>query len=397
MSETKTLDLVDAALAEGRPTATTEDDRSLQLLALAIAEETRPEADPDFAREIDEWAAAGFHRGGPPDHGVGPIGAALDWCAHVLRSPIGLAGAGTAVAAVVIAAVLISDSSQDVTTGGGQPEFSAGRAAGAEPVPSTANDSATGGGSSSAAAPPAYTGSGSGSGGAAPQETNTPRIERSAQLTVVAPKDKFDSVADQVLRVTDRHKGFVLSSSVSTGDSSGNGDFTLRVPADELQPTLRDLSELGHVTTRSQRGQDVTQQYVSATDKLQSARAERRSLLRRLAKATDDAQANRLRDRLDQNAIEINTLRGQVREVLGRTNYSTIALTLQRSDKDSGSGGGAGSGTDAALHDSLGLLVGSFNWLLRALGVLIPAGIVGGAAWTAGRTLRRRRREAVLF
>jgi hypothetical protein len=34
---------------------------------------------------------------------------------------------------------------------------------------------------------------------------------------------------------------------------------------------------------------------------------------------------------------------------------------------------------------------------LRALGVLIPAGLVGGAAWWAARTLRRRRREAVLF
>jgi hypothetical protein len=29
--------------------------------------------------------------------------------------------------------------------------------------------------------------------------------------------------------------------------------------------------------------------------------------------------------------------------------------------------------------------------------VLIPAGLVGGAAWRAARLIRRRRREAVLF
>ena len=84
--------------------------------------------------------------------------------------------------------------------------------------------------------------------------------------------------------------------------------------------------------------------------------------------------------------------------MLGRTNYSTIALTLERSDKDSGAAAaGKKSSTDDALDDSLGLLIGSFDWLLRALGVLIPAGIVGGAAWFGARTFRRRRREAVLF
>jgi hypothetical protein len=324
-----------------------------------------------------------------------------------MRTPIGIATTATAVAAVAIVAVVLSDSSQTTTDANqstasalssGAASDSAGSAAEPTPPPDTfvspgtKRDLESGG-----AAAPATPSAGSGSSGA-PQQTNTPRIERSAELTVVAPKDKFDEVADQVVRITDRHNGFVLSSSVSSGDNSGDGDFTLKVPADQLQTTLRDLSELGHVTMRSERGQDVTQQYVSATDKLQAARAERRSLLRRLAGADSDEQANRLRARLDQNALEINALRGQIRDVLGRTNYSTIALTLERSDKDSGAAAaGRKSSTDDALHDSLGLLIGSFDWLLRALGVLIPAGIIGGTAWFGARTFRRRRREAVLF
>ena len=67
--------------------------------------------------------------------------------------------------------------------------------------------------------------------------------------------------------------------------TSPTGDFQLRIPADQLQAALRDLSALGDVRARSDTGQDVTREYVSVTDQLAAARAERRALLRRLATA----------------------------------------------------------------------------------------------------------------
>ena len=232
--------------------------------------------------------------------------------------------------------------------------------------------------------------------GVAPGEENR-RIERSSQLTLAAPADGFQSTADRILQVTDRHQGFVLRSNVSTGDQP-SGDFQLRIPAAELQAALRDLSGLGDVKGRSDTGQDVTREYVGVSDRLAAVRAERRSLLRRLATATTDARIQRLRDRLDANGRDLASLRGQIRDLRERTNYASVSVTLVERKGGDGGGGAAGpSGTNDALNDSLGLLVGSFNWLLRALGVLIPAAILGGAAWWAARTLRRRRREAVLF
>jgi hypothetical protein len=229
--------------------------------------------------------------------------------------------------------------------------------------------------------------------GIAPSERSR-RIERSSQITLAAPDEDFQAVGDRILRITDSHNGFVLRSNVSTGENP-TGDFQLRVPGDELQATLRDLAALGDVRARNDMGQDVTREYVSVTDNLAATRAERRGLLRRLATATDDGRIQQLRDRLDQNARELASLRGQIRDLRERTNFASISVTLVE-DKNEG-GAATGNSTDDALDDSLGLLVGSFNWLLRALGVLIPVGIVGGAAWWAARTFRRRRREAVLF
>ena len=101
----------------------------------------------------------------------------------------------------------------------------------------------------------------------------------------------------------------MLSSSVSTGGDSAGGDFELRIPSSRLRPALRDLAALADVRTQTQTGRDVTREHVTAKDRLQAARAERRSLLRRLELATTDEEAEAIRRRLDLVAGEINGLR----------------------------------------------------------------------------------------
>ena len=174
-----------------------------------------------------------------------------------------------------------------------------------------------------------------------------------------------------------------------------SGDFELRIPAKDLQPALRDLAKLGEVKSRSQNGQDVTQEFVSAADRLQAARAERRSLLRRLENADTDTEAESIRRRLDLNAGEIRGLRGQVRELRTRTDYAAVSVSLTREGEDSG-GAADGDGLGGAVDDALGSLEDSVEILVRALGVLIPLGLLAGALALGGRGFRRRRREAAL-
>ena len=59
----------------------------------------------------------------------------------------------------------------------------------------------------------------------------------------------------------------MLRSNVSTGENP-SGDFQLRVPGDERQATLRDLSARGDVRARNDVGQDITREYVSVSDHL---------------------------------------------------------------------------------------------------------------------------------
>jgi hypothetical protein len=357
---------VDEALAGGRASAQDPALRELQHLALAIEAESELPRD-EFARELEQRVAAGFprrRRMRAPRLPSLPRGRAL-----------ALAGA----AATLLVVIGVALSAQDDGPSRGDLALEADPAV---TEPQTVES---------------RTDPGSASGGAtdlrlAPSQPRR-RIERSAELTLAAPANRLESVGDSVVRVTDRHRGFVLRSSVSSGDESDRGgSFDLRVPADELQGALSDLSKLGHVRARRQAGRDITPAFVSVRDRLDTASAERRGLLRRLAAAGSDQAAARLRARLDSVSLRIARLRHAIGGLRERTNYASVSVELEA---EHGNGAAPGA-TRRALDDSLGILAGSLNLALRALGILLPLALVGALGWAAGRILRRRWRETAL-
>ena len=297
---------------------------------------------------------------------------------------------------IVLIAVLAGGGSQDQSLsgdgGGGGDDAGAAAPAIVEAQPSPelrqferANDQAAASSGRAVPIPP--------DGGFAPGQRNR-KIERSIGLELEMPVDQMARVAEQVTTVTNRHGGFVLSSSVSTGEDSAGGDFELRIPAARLRPALRDLAGLADVRTQSQSGRDVTREHVTAKDRLQSARAERRSLLRRLELAATDEEAEAIRRRLDLVAGEINGLRSQLRGLRLRTDYAVVTVALLPKDGDEG---GAGGGSfDDALGDAGDLFVGVAGVIVRVLAVGLPLGLIALAGWLAGRAFTRRRRESAL-
>ena len=375
------LHAVDAALAGG---AARHDDpvaRELQELALALRADA-PVPEPAFAQDLRGRVEAGFpgEQEAPPPAaeacpgGRGAGAVALGRRAGVRRGrPVAgrrrqqrqRRSGGSSVA--------------EAPSAGGD---SGGRAEAAPDAPAASATDAL-------SQPPTVPGT-----GFAPGRRER-RIERSISMTLMAPDDEIPQAADDVNRVTARHGGFVLRSELDTGDGGSTGSFELRIPSGRLQGALRDLAKIATVGSQSQTGQDVTRDYVTATDRLQAARAERRSLLRRLEEADTDAEAEALRARLDLVAGEINGLRGQLRDLRLRTEYAIVSVDLI-GDEDSDSGSGGGGAFDDAVGDAGDLLVGFAGVLIRVLAIALPLGLIALIAWLAGSGLRRRRRESAL-
>lgn len=365
-----TLAAIDDALEHGR--VTLQDERELQELALALRAET-PQPTADFEARLERQLAAGFPR--------------------ARRLKLGFPRAqflamGTAAAALIAIVLVVSTGGGDSTNSG---SGGSGAASTATPQRGVAESQAGGAADQSAAAAPK---SAAPLAAAPGVPTERPRrVERSASLTLGAPANKLESVANDVIAVTDRHNGFVLHSSITSGSGAAGGSFDLRVPSGQLQSTLADLSKLANVRSRTQNTGDITSSYNGAADRLAAARALRQSLLKQLAAATTVTQADALRHRIKLVSAQIRVLSARFARIQRRAQLASIQVDLVKERAKHGVTGG-GLGND--FHDAVGTLADSFGIALRILGVAIPLAIVAALGWLAAGFLKRRRREAVL-
>jgi uncharacterized protein DUF4349 len=221
------------------------------------------------------------------------------------------------------------------------------------------------------------------------------RVERSTRLALTTTD--VQAASDGVVRATQATGGFVQSSQVSTGDGRSTASFVLRVPTSRLDDALARLSRLGHVRSLQQSADDITNVYNGAATRLAEARAERRGLLRALAKATTAAQITSLRARIADNRRALQGDQRELDAVRNRANYATIGLELTGVARKHAAvpSGGPWTPGDAA-HDAVRVLEVSAGVALIALAVLVPLSLVGAAGGFAAVAVRRRRREAAL-
>jgi hypothetical protein len=422
------LAAVEAAL---RADAADHDDpfvRELQQLGLVLRAEAA-EPDAEFAEALEQRMREGFPARPGSFRALGQearseLAAARGWPGRAVRrlpSPTRMlpAAVGLAtIAVVVVALVSVDVDHAEDEAGGGDDGGSvaqsdggggAGSASGAGARAAPTGEAAPGAARAdqaarrapvvplaqpdrdeSAFAPPAP----ARGGGFAPGRSDR-KVERTISMTLEAPDEEIPALAQDVTQVTNRHGGFVLSSTLDSDQEGANGFFELRIPAGRLREALADLAGLATVRSQSQTGQDVTRRHVTTRDRLQSARAERRSLLRRLENATTDEEAESIRRRLDIVAGEINGLRAVLRNLRLRTDYAVVTVELAGTEDDSGSGGAGGS-FDDAVSDAGDLAVGLAGVLIRVLAIALPLALIGALGWAATSVLRRRRRESVL-
>jgi hypothetical protein len=271
-----------------------------------------------------------------------------------------------------------------------------------------ARSGATGGSSFSAGPVKATSGAGSaGAGvekgpaqaaGAAPAEPPAPReVERGSTLDVGVPSGAMQSTAQRVFSIAAAYGGYVTQSNVSTGSAGESyASFQLRLPSGRLAGALAALSHLGHVRSETDTTNDVTSEHDSLARSLGDLRAERASLLREIAAATDAATLAELRARLRAVEGRMGAVEGSLHALQRRVDFSPLALSLTAE----GAAGGAASGSSLTPGSALGvageILTTALAVLVIALAAALPlgaAGLAGGAAF--GRSRRQARERAL--
>ncbi len=160
-----------------------------------------------------------------------------------------------------------------------------------------------------------------------------PMIARTSQLTLITKE--FDQARGSLEDILKRHRGyFGQLDVVAVADSPRSLTATLRIPADQLDPTVAEIKKFGQAESESQSGEDVTRQSVDLDARLANARNTEQRLTAllhdRTGKLTDvlavEKEVDRVRGEIEQMEAEKKTL-------VNRVDYATLTVTLREASK----------------------------------------------------------------
>jgi len=232
--------------------------------------------------------------------------------------------------------------------------------------------------------------------GGSPADTAR-RIIRTAELSVET--DAPEAAARKLAALADAKGGFVVSSDTGrTTDADGaetvSTTIVFRVPVAAFDEALATVRALGsRVSSEKVTGQDVTEEYVDLEARIRAQRALEEQYLSILkdARAIPDVLA--VQQKLGEVRTEIERAEGRRRLLENETSLSTITVHVARHIAAvEASGPGFGRSVREAGHDSVVVAIAIVNGAIRAVGVLLPVGLlVVAPAVLLVRVWRRRR------
>jgi hypothetical protein len=222
---------------------------------------------------------------------------------------------------------------------------------------------------------------------------------RNVDLELATAPDDFRGAADSVLDVVDEHHGFVLSSQVSGGDPGvkgaerGRASFDLRIPARELSAAMGDLSDLGHVVSRTDGTHDISKRFVSDNKRIEDLTAARDRLLRQLGEATTIPEGQSIRARLRILQVQLAAARKDLRKAQQRVDLVPVGVEIV-ADEHAAAAGAWSIGD--AFHDAGRVLTVTAGGALVGGAALLPFALLGALAVAARRGWVRRQRSRAL-
>ena len=214
------------------------------------------------------------------------------------------------------------------------------------------------------------------------------KVIKSADLSVVVPRDTFQQRFADASRVAGDLGGYVSTSSTA----GRSGSLTMRVPADRFDDALGRLRAIGHVENQTIVGKDVTADYIDLNARIRIAKARRAVLLQLMQKAHSIEQTIRVQNALDDTQQRIEDLQGSLNVLNDKVAYSTISLSLREQGVQTHivthvTNPSILTGWRRAIAGFIGVVVA----VIVGLGYVIPIAVLLGIGWLVVSRVRRRR------
>ena len=203
--------------------------------------------------------------------------------------------------------------------------------------------------------------------------------------------EKVDPAVLKIRQLAAQFGGYITNSSITGGrDQIRQATLELKIPGPRYEEAVGSLSNIGKVETVTSNAQDVGEEFVDVTARVNNARRLEDRLISLLANRTGKLdEVLRVERELARVREEIERYEGRLRYLTSRAAMSTLSITVHEPAPILGNNPGENPIAAAlrrAWRNFIALLAGT----IASLGVLIPLALVGLGGWYAYRRWKRR-------
>ncbi len=203
--------------------------------------------------------------------------------------------------------------------------------------------------------------------------------------------EKVDAATLKIRRLAAQVGGFITNSSITGGrDQIRQATFELKIPAPKYDPAVDLLSTIGKVETVTSNAQDVGEEFVDVTARVNNSRRLEERLISLLATRTGKLdEVLRVERELARVREEIERYEGRLRYLSARVALSTLTITVHEPAPILGNSPGENP-IAAALRRAWKNFIAVVAGSIAALGVVIPLALLGLAGWLGYKRWKRR-------
>ena len=203
--------------------------------------------------------------------------------------------------------------------------------------------------------------------------------------------EKVDPAVLKIRQLAAQYNGYIANSSVSGGrDQIRQATLELKIPGQRYDEAVGSLSTIGKIETVSTNAQDVGEEFVDVTARVNNAKRLEDRLLTLLANRTGKLdEVLRVERELARVREEIERYEGRLRYLTSRVSMSTLSITVHEPAPILGNNPGENP-IAAALRRAWRNFIGLIAATIASLGVLVPLALLALAGWYGYRRWRRR-------
>lgn len=145
----------------------------------------------------------------------------------------------------------------------------------------------------------------------------------------ISVKD-FQKAEGEIKIIAEKAEGYIQDTKTfKKNDGKMHGTIKIRVPSDRFKEVLKSLSALGEVRSQREWTEDVTEEYIDVTARIENTKKLEERLLGLLdKKGATLTEIISVENKLTEVRTQIEQFEGKLRYLKSRINFSTITITI---------------------------------------------------------------------